>query len=115
MSLENTSKSETKIAIVTGGSRGLGRNTVLSLAKRGVNSIFTYNSNQAEAEKVYRPAAAGRAQRQSPCSRIPATLPPSTSLRSRACAQHSRNSATRRFDYLVNNAKTSHHNAFEKT
>jgi NAD(P)-dependent dehydrogenase (short-subunit alcohol dehydrogenase family) len=45
-------QTKTKIAIVTGGSRGLGRNTILSLAKRGVDSIFTYNSNQAEAEKV---------------------------------------------------------------
>ena len=34
---------EARIAIVTGGSRGLGRNTVLSLARRGVDSIFTYN------------------------------------------------------------------------
>src|ERR1700726_3304471 len=49
------SESDTsKIAIVTGGSRGLGRNTVLSLARRGIDSIFTYNSNQAEAEKVVR-------------------------------------------------------------
>ena len=46
-----------KIALVTGGSRGLGRNTVLSLAKRGVNSIFTYNSNRAEAENVAAAAA----------------------------------------------------------
>ena len=43
--------SKSKIAIVTGGSRGLGRSTVLSLAKRGVGSIFTYNSNLAEAER----------------------------------------------------------------
>ena len=41
-----------KIALVTGGSRGLGHNTVLSLAGRGVASIFTYNSNRTEAEKV---------------------------------------------------------------
>jgi NAD(P)-dependent dehydrogenase (short-subunit alcohol dehydrogenase family) len=40
------------IAIVTGGSRGLGRNTVLSLAKRGVDSIITYHSNREAAEKV---------------------------------------------------------------
>jgi NAD(P)-dependent dehydrogenase (short-subunit alcohol dehydrogenase family) len=33
------------ITIVSGGSRGIGRNTVLSLAKRGVHAIFTYNSN----------------------------------------------------------------------
>ncbi|HET6389457.1 SDR family NAD(P)-dependent oxidoreductase [Hyphomicrobium sp.] len=41
-----------KIAIVTGGSRGLGKNTVLSLAERGVDVIFTYHSNRAEAEKT---------------------------------------------------------------
>jgi NAD(P)-dependent dehydrogenase (short-subunit alcohol dehydrogenase family) len=45
-------KSENKIGLITGGSRGLGRNTVLSLARRGVSSIFTYNTNQEEAEKV---------------------------------------------------------------
>ena len=41
-----------KIAIVTGGSRGLGRSTVLGLAERGVHSIFTYHSNQKEADNV---------------------------------------------------------------
>jgi len=44
--------SDRKIAIVTGGSRGIGRSAVLSLAQRGVSSIFTYQSNQAEADKV---------------------------------------------------------------
>ena len=52
MSTANAELSTAKIAIVTGGSRGLGRNTVLNLAKRGVHSIFTYNSNRAEADKV---------------------------------------------------------------
>jgi NAD(P)-dependent dehydrogenase (short-subunit alcohol dehydrogenase family) len=52
MSHENKSNSVRQIAIVTGGSRGLGRSTVLSLATRGIDSIFTYNSNRAEAEKV---------------------------------------------------------------
>ena len=41
-----------KTAIITGGSRGLGRNTALNLASRGVNIIFTYNSNKFEAEKT---------------------------------------------------------------
>jgi NAD(P)-dependent dehydrogenase (short-subunit alcohol dehydrogenase family) len=39
-----------KIALVTGGSRGLGRNTAVSLARRGVDAILTYHSNRAEAE-----------------------------------------------------------------
>ncbi len=41
-----------KIALVTGGSRGLGREMVLCLAKKGIHIIFTYNSNKAEADKV---------------------------------------------------------------
>src|SRR5690349_3368943 len=41
-----------KIAIVTGGSRGLGRDMVINLAKNGNNVIFTYHSNKNEEEKV---------------------------------------------------------------
>jgi NAD(P)-dependent dehydrogenase (short-subunit alcohol dehydrogenase family) len=41
-----------KIAIVTGSSRGLGKSTVLHLAKKGVDAIVTYNSNVDEASKV---------------------------------------------------------------
>lgn len=43
---------KSKIAVVTGGSRGLGRDMVLNLAKKGNNIIFTYNSNKVEADKV---------------------------------------------------------------
>ena len=46
-------RSEThKTAVVTGGSRGLGRNTSLNLATRGVDIIFTYHSNKAEADSL---------------------------------------------------------------
>lgn len=41
-----------RIALVTGGSRGLGRATILSLASKGVSSIFTYVSNPSAAEAV---------------------------------------------------------------
>lgn len=41
-----------KIALVTGGSRGLGKSTVLALAKTGVDVVFTYLSKQAEAESL---------------------------------------------------------------
>lgn len=41
-----------KIALVTGGSRGLGENMALSLAKKGINIILTYHSQEAEASKV---------------------------------------------------------------
>lgn len=41
-----------KIALVTGGSRGLGKDMAISLAKKGNDVIITYNSNQAMAEDV---------------------------------------------------------------
>jgi len=41
-----------KIAIVTGGSRGIGRNIVENLAQRGVDTIFTYHTHAADAGTV---------------------------------------------------------------
>ncbi|WP_345951412.1 SDR family oxidoreductase [Mucilaginibacter sp. PAMB04274] len=38
-----------KIALVTGGSRGLGKNMALSLAQKGLDIILTYNSKKEEA------------------------------------------------------------------
>src|SRR2546421_10992253 len=42
--------SSTKIALVTGASRGLGRNIAIALARKGVDVIGTYHSNKAEAD-----------------------------------------------------------------
>lgn len=41
-----------KTAIVTGGSRGVGKEIALTLAKEGANVVVTYQSNQAKAEEV---------------------------------------------------------------
>jgi len=41
-----------KIAIVTGGSNGIGKATALELGKRGIGVILTYNSNKDSADKV---------------------------------------------------------------
>ena len=44
--------STNKIALVTGGSRGLGKNMALNLAKKGIDVILTYNSKKDEALSV---------------------------------------------------------------
>ena len=41
-----------KIALVTGGSRGLGKSTIIHLAKNGVDGILTYHTRQDDARKV---------------------------------------------------------------
>jgi NAD(P)-dependent dehydrogenase (short-subunit alcohol dehydrogenase family) len=102
-----------KIALITGGSRGLGRSTVLSLAKRGADSIFTYNSNQAEAGRVVGLVAEAGRQAialQLDTGKVSAFDPFVQRVRT-ALAQL----GVQRFDYLVNNAGISHHAAFDQT
>jgi NAD(P)-dependent dehydrogenase (short-subunit alcohol dehydrogenase family) len=41
-----------KVAIVTGGSNGIGKSTALELGKRGVGVILTYNSDKQSTESV---------------------------------------------------------------
>lgn len=42
----------TKIALVTGGSRGLGKDMALALANKGIDVVVTYRTQKEEAEKV---------------------------------------------------------------
>lgn len=49
---------KTKIALVTGASRGLGKNTALALAKKGIDVIVTYRSSEVEANSVVSAIAA---------------------------------------------------------
>jgi len=41
-----------KIALVTGGSRGLGKNAAMYLAQKGIDLVITYRSKKEEAEAV---------------------------------------------------------------
>ena len=49
-----TSNTDSKLALVTGGGRGLGRNTALALARNGVDVILTFHSNEESALDVAR-------------------------------------------------------------
>ena len=102
-----------RIAVVTGGSRGIGRNTVLSLAKRGVDSVFTYKSAFAEADAVAKDVEEiGR-------KAVPLQLDLGETARFDNFVLQFREAigglGASRFDYLVNNAGISHHNRLDST
>jgi len=107
----NTSK---KIALITGGSRGLGKSTALNLARRGVDVILTYRSKQVEADAVVGEIAqlGGKA--------VALPLEVSNSKTFAAFADQVRAALHThwqrdRFDYLVNNAGTGSYASFAET
>ena len=104
----------TPIALITGGSRGLGKNMALQLAEHGSDVVLTYRSNQAEADAVV--AAIGKRGRRA------ITLPLdvgkassfaafATQLRTVLKEHWQRD----RFDHLVNNAGIGIHAGFAET
>src|SRR5271170_628694 len=102
-----------KTAIITGGSRGLGRNTAINLARRGVDVFFTYHSNLAEAQNVIREVEAiGRKAAAFQLDAGNISLFDSFVGEVRNML---RVWGRDRFDYLVNNAGTSLHKPFDQT
>jgi NAD(P)-dependent dehydrogenase (short-subunit alcohol dehydrogenase family) len=92
-----------KIALVTGGNRGIGRSIVEALAADGRDVIFTYNSHEAEAKEVIDAVAArGRVAEALQLDTMrPATIPGFVDAVRRALrTRWDRES----FDILVNNA-----------
>jgi len=113
MSEQNRQSESRKIAIVTGGSRGIGRNTVVSLAKRDVDSIFTFNTHSEDTKAVMAEAEAAGARA------IGLKLDAGEIASFDAFAASVKNTLSQfgrsRFDFLVNNAGNNHHNMpFEK-
>jgi NAD(P)-dependent dehydrogenase (short-subunit alcohol dehydrogenase family) len=92
-----------KIAIVTGGSRGIGRNTVESLARRGVHTIFTYHTHGTDAEAVV------AAAKEAGVEAIAGNVASFGAFVERVKDSLSQLGASR-FDFLVNNAGNSHRN-----
>ena len=102
-----------RVAVVTGGSRGLGRSTVLALAARGVRSIFTYHSNEAAADEVV------AATREAGAEGVALQLDTSDTAQFAGFADHVRAAledlGADHVDYLVNNAGTGYHAPIEET
>ncbi len=104
----------TKIALITGGSRGLGRNAALKLAARGVDIILTYRSRADEAAAVVAQIEAlGRR-----AVALPLAVDAAASFP--AFAEQVRQALAgtwqrERFDFLVNNAGMGINAAFAET
>lgn len=113
MSTGTNNESTSKIAIITGGNRGLGRNTVLNLAKRGVDSIFTYRTNREEAEAVVE--LVGEAGRRAVALQLDTSNVGAFDPFVEQVRQALAGLGAERFDYLVNNAGMGLHKSFDET
>lgn len=103
-----------KIALITGGSRGLGRNTAIALARRGVDVILTYRTRRAEADAaVAEIEALGRraAALQLDTGEVAGFANFAGAVRQTLRDQWH----AERFDYLVNNAGGGHYASFAET
>ena len=92
-----------KIALVTGGSRGLGKDMARSLAKKGIDVVLTYNTNKEAADSVVTEIAAIGAKAaalQFDASDIRSL----DGFVSRLISTLQANWATDKFDFLINNA-----------
>ena len=103
-----------RIALITGGSRGLGKNAALKLAAKGIHVLLTYNSNQQEAQKV----VAEIEQLGVRAAALQLNVADSASFEKFAeqvqqQLQHTWQRST--FDYLVNNAGVGLYGSFAET
>lgn len=102
-----------KIALVTGGSRGLGKNTALKLAEHGNDVILTYRSSRSEAEDLVKQIErSGRRAAALPLNvELSATFTDFAGKLRDALKAWQRD----RFDFLVNNAGIGIHASFAET
>lgn len=103
-----------KIAVITGGSRGLGKSAALHLARQGVDVVITYQSRAADAEAVVAEIQALGGQAAA------LALDVSQSAGFAAFAAQLRQTLAEQwqradFDFLVNNAGIGIHAAFADT
>lgn len=109
-----TSTSTSGIAVITGGSRGLGKSMALQLADHGADVILTYRASADEARAVVaRIEAKGRKAVALPLDVADSRGYPAFA---EAVAGALRTTWQRdRFDYLINNAGTGLHAGFAET
>jgi len=98
-------KTKSKIALITGGSRGLGKNMAVAIAKKGLDVVITYNANKEAADEVVtkiRSLGRKALALQLDTSDIKNFEPFATQL----TAQLTEATGSAHIDYLINNAGT---------
>jgi NAD(P)-dependent dehydrogenase (short-subunit alcohol dehydrogenase family) len=103
-----------KIALVTGGSRGLGKSMALSLAKKGINVVLTYNSKKDEAEAVVAEIEE-LGQKAATLQLNTGDIKSFDAFFSQLKAVLKETFETDHFDFLINNAGTGFHALFAET
>jgi len=101
----------TPIALITGGSRGLGRSAALKLAERGTDLILTYRNQRAEADTVVA-AVEAQGRRAVALQLDTGKLADFDAFAGQVRDALARHWHREQFDYLVNNAGNSLHVAF---
>jgi NAD(P)-dependent dehydrogenase (short-subunit alcohol dehydrogenase family) len=103
-----------KIALVTGGSRGLGRNMAMSLAQKGIDVLLTYNSRKEEAQEAV--SEITRLGRKAAALQLNVADVKSFDAFFTAVRDTLQQTfGTGKFHYLVNNAGIGIHTPFEQT
>lgn len=103
-----------KTAIITGGSRGLGRDMAINLAKDGVDVIITYIKNKKNAEEVVQEIESlGRKAKAFPFDAN--RTESGAELIAAATAYLQSENGNPQFDFLVNNAGTGTFNLVAQT
>jgi NAD(P)-dependent dehydrogenase (short-subunit alcohol dehydrogenase family) len=113
MASQHAESATNRIAVITGGSRGLGRNTAINLTRRGVDMIFTYRANQTEANFLIREIEA--MGRKVAGFRLDTGDTSSFDRFAADVRKMLQSWGQDRFDFLVNNAGNSLHAAFDQT
>ena len=103
-----------KIALVTGGSRGLGKNMAIAIAKKGLDVIITYNSKKDEADAVVAEIQS-MGQRAAALQLNVSDAANFDPFFAEIAKTLSSVFSTTKFDYLVNNAGVGVHASFAET
>lgn len=103
-----------KIALVTGGSRGLGKNMALKLAEKGSDVILTYHSNKEEAEKVVAEIAE-LGQKAFALQLDAGNISSFDAFFQNVAAHLTEATGKPNFDFLINNAGTALYSPFAET